>query len=77
MLVATLAVLSGTALVLAPWGVRLWRDLDAERAARIRETERAEIAAHLHDSVLQTLALIQRQRLRRRPGRPAGPCPGA
>jgi signal transduction histidine kinase len=59
-LVATLAVLSGTALVLAPWGLRLWRDLDAERAARIRETERAEIAAHLHDSVLQTLALIQR-----------------
>jgi signal transduction histidine kinase/phage shock protein PspC (stress-responsive transcriptional regulator) len=59
-LVATLAVLSGTALVLAPWGVRLWRDLDAERSARVRETERAEIAAHLHDSVLQTLALIQR-----------------
>jgi signal transduction histidine kinase/phage shock protein PspC (stress-responsive transcriptional regulator) len=59
-LVATLAVLSGLALVLAPWGVRLWRDLDAERAARVRETERAEIAAHLHDSVLQTLALIQR-----------------
>ena len=59
-LVATLAVLSGLALVLAPWGVRFWRDLDAERAARIRETERAEIAAHLHDSVLQTLALIQR-----------------
>lgn len=59
-LVATLSVLSGLALVLAPWGVRLWRDLDAERAARVRETERAEIAAHLHDSVLQTLALIQR-----------------
>jgi signal transduction histidine kinase len=59
-LVATLAVLSGTALVVAPWGVRFWRDLDAERSARVRETERAEIAAHLHDSVLQTLALIQR-----------------
>jgi signal transduction histidine kinase/phage shock protein PspC (stress-responsive transcriptional regulator) len=59
-LTAAAAVLGGTALVLAPWGVRLWRDLDAERAARIRETERAEIAAHLHDSVLQTLALIQR-----------------
>jgi signal transduction histidine kinase len=40
--------------------VRLWRDLDTERAARIREAERADIAAHLHDSVLQTLALIQR-----------------
>lgn len=59
-LAATFAVLSGIGLVLAPWGLRLWRDLDAERAARIRETERAEIAAHLHDSVLQTLALIQR-----------------
>jgi signal transduction histidine kinase len=46
--------------VLAPWAVRLWRDLDSEREARVRETERAEIAAHLHDSVLQTLALIQR-----------------
>lgn len=60
-LVAVLAVLAGSALVLAPWGVRLWRDLDSERAARIRESERADLAAHLHDSVLQTLALIQRQ----------------
>jgi signal transduction histidine kinase len=60
-LIAVLAVLAGTALVLAPWGVRLWRDLDTERAARIREAERADLAAHLHDSVLQTLALIQRQ----------------
>jgi signal transduction histidine kinase/phage shock protein PspC (stress-responsive transcriptional regulator) len=59
-LVAVLAVLAGTALVLAPWGVRLWRDLDTERAARIREAERADLAAHLHDSVLQTLSLIQR-----------------
>ncbi|WP_104118790.1 ATP-binding protein [Arthrobacter sp. B1805] len=57
--VAVLAVLAGVALVLAPWGLTLWRDLEAERAARVRETERAEIAAHLHDSVLQTLALIQ------------------
>ena len=59
-LTAAAAVLAGTALVLAPWGLRLWRDLDAERSARVRESERAEIAAHLHDSVLQTLALIQR-----------------
>ena len=36
-------------------------DLRAEQAQRIRETERADIAAHLHDSVLQTLALIQRK----------------
>ena len=60
-LVAAVAVLGGAALVLAPWGLRLWRDLDTERAARAREAERAEIAAHLHDSVLQTLALIQRR----------------
>ena len=60
-LVAAVAVLAGAALVLGPWGLRLWRDLDAERAARARESERAEIAAHLHDSVLQTLALIQRR----------------
>ena len=44
-----------------PWWVRLVRDLGEERSERIREAERAEIAAHLHDSVLQTLALIQRQ----------------
>jgi signal transduction histidine kinase len=60
-LLAAVAVLAGTVLVLAPWGLRLWRDLDEERAARIRESERADIAAHLHDSVLQTLALIQRR----------------
>jgi signal transduction histidine kinase/phage shock protein PspC (stress-responsive transcriptional regulator) len=60
-LVAAVAVLAGAAVVLAPWGLRLWRDLDAERAARAREAERSEIAAHLHDSVLQTLALIQRR----------------
>ncbi|WP_138442201.1 ATP-binding protein [Sinomonas susongensis] len=60
-LVASLAVLAGVALVLLPWGLKFWRDLAAERAARVREEERAEIAAHLHDSVLQTLALIQRR----------------
>ena len=56
---ASLAVLAGIALVLAPWAVRWWRAFQAERAGRIRQTERAEIAAHLHDSVLQTLAMIQ------------------
>jgi signal transduction histidine kinase len=44
-----------------PWWLRLVRDLGEERKARIRAAERAEIAAHLHDSVLQTLALIQKQ----------------
>ena len=43
----------------APGVVRLWTELMGERAARVREEQRAEIAAHLHDSVLQTLALIQ------------------
>ncbi|MBG6216336.1 signal transduction histidine kinase [Arthrobacter sp. CAN_A6] len=58
-LVATAAVLGGVGLVLAPWGLKFWRDLEVERAGRVREAARAEFAAHLHDSVLQTLALIQ------------------
>jgi signal transduction histidine kinase/phage shock protein PspC (stress-responsive transcriptional regulator) len=58
---ATLAVLAGVALVAAPWGLRVWSDLRHEQAERARATERADIAAHLHDSVLQTLALIQRK----------------
>ncbi len=57
--VAVVATILG--LLLAPWLVRLWRTLAFERGARIREQERAELAAHLHDSVLQTLALIQKR----------------
>jgi signal transduction histidine kinase len=49
------------ALLIVPWLLRLARSLSFERAARIREQERAEVAAHLHDSVLQTLALIQKR----------------
>ena len=60
-LLSSVAVLGGVALVLLPWGLKFFRDLEAERAGRVRATERAEIAAHLHDSVLQTLALIQRR----------------
>jgi len=60
-LLAVLATLVGAAVITVPWWVRLVRDLGEERSERIREAERAEIAAHLHDSVLQTLALIQRQ----------------
>ncbi|UWX96535.1 PspC domain-containing protein [Arthrobacter zhaoxinii] len=60
-LLASAAVLAGVALVFTPWAVKHWRDLEAERSGRIRQTERAEIAAHLHDSVLQTLALIQKR----------------
>ncbi|TQL48870.1 phage shock protein C (PspC) family protein [Homoserinimonas aerilata] len=49
----------GLGVALAPFVVKLWTELMAERAGRVREEQRAEIAAHLHDSVLQTLALIQ------------------
>ncbi|SEP90339.1 phage shock protein C (PspC) family protein [Lentzea xinjiangensis] len=58
---SVLATLIGVAVLTVPLWMRLVRDLDAERRARIRTEERAEIAAHLHDSVLQTLALIQKQ----------------
>jgi signal transduction histidine kinase len=50
----------GLAIVLGPWVWRLTNDLSAERAERVRTQERADLAAHLHDSVLQTLALIQK-----------------
>lgn len=53
------AVVAGIGVILAPLWLRLVRDLGAERAARAREAERADIAAHLHDSVLQTLTLIR------------------
>jgi len=49
------------ALILAPFIWRLGRSLAAERAERVRSQERAEMAAHLHDSVLQTLTLMQKR----------------
>ena len=54
--------LTGVGIMVAfgPWVTRLARDLGTERRERVRQEERAELAAHLHDSVLQTLALIQR-----------------
>src|SRR4051812_32612603 len=54
-------VVLGFALVLAPFWLRLVRRLAEERSERIRSQERAEVAAHLHDSVLQTLALVQKR----------------
>ena len=60
-LIAVVVVLAGIAVVSGPWLVRLVRDLQTERAERVRSQTRADISAHLHDSVLQTLALIQRQ----------------
>src|SRR5439155_10560542 len=54
------AVGGALVLILGPWLWQLALERDAERAARIRTDERAEMAARVHDSVLQTLALIQR-----------------
>ena len=59
-LLAPGAVAAALMLVLGPWAWRLARERDAERAERIRAQERADFAARVHDSVLQTLALIQR-----------------
>ncbi|MFF5258795.1 PspC domain-containing protein [Actinomadura viridis] len=58
--IAMVIILTGLAVIVTPWLVRLWQDLDAERQERIRSQERAELAAHVHDSVLHTLTLIQR-----------------
>ena len=60
-LVALLLAVVGLGVIAGPWVHRLTRDLNAERGERIRSQERADMAAHLHDSVLQTLALIQKQ----------------
>lgn len=57
---AALAVLVGIALLAGPYLVRMAQDLSEERLMRIRAQERAEVAAHVHDSVLHTLTLIQR-----------------
>ena len=51
---------AGLGLILGPWIYRLARQRDEESRGRIRSEARAELAAHLHDSVLHTLALIQR-----------------
>lgn len=59
--VASVAMVAGVVLVSVPWWFQLVRQLGDERAARARESERADIAAHLHDSVLQTLNLIRAQ----------------
>jgi signal transduction histidine kinase len=59
-LLALIAAVVVLGVIFAPWVVRLVRSLTQERAQRIRSQERAEMAAHLHDSVLQTLAMVQR-----------------
>jgi signal transduction histidine kinase len=56
-----LLIIAAIVVILGPWWLRLVRDLMLERQARVRAEERADMAARVHDSVLQTLALIQRR----------------
>jgi signal transduction histidine kinase len=56
-----LLVAAAFVLLLGPWWLRIARDLMIERQGRVRAEERADIASRVHDSVLQTLALIQRR----------------
>lgn len=58
-LLASLLALVALGTLFAPRLVKLWSELGSERVARVKEEQRAEMAAHLHDSVLQTLAVIQ------------------
>jgi len=60
MLLAAMVAIGGLALIGGPWVWSIGQELIEERSTRIRTEARAEMAAHLHDSVLQTLALIQR-----------------
>lgn len=58
---AAAVVLAGIILVAAPWLTSMLRQLRRADQDRLRAEARADMAAHLHDSVLQTLALIQRK----------------
>jgi phage shock protein PspC (stress-responsive transcriptional regulator) len=60
-ILAALVVAVVLGIIFAPWMVRLVRSLSSEREERIRSQARAEMGAHLHDSVLQTLALVQKR----------------
>jgi signal transduction histidine kinase/phage shock protein PspC (stress-responsive transcriptional regulator) len=59
-LAALAMALAGAAVLVGPYMGRLTTQLRDEERARIRDQERNDMAAHLHDSVLQTLALMQR-----------------
>lgn len=58
-ILAGLLLVIGVGLAILPWANAMLRSLTCERASKEREEERADMAAHLHDGVLQTLALIQ------------------
>ncbi|QRP60185.1 ATP-binding protein [Corynebacterium minutissimum] len=60
-IVATALTLVGFGALVVPLVLKLWRSLSQEQAAKAVSEERTEIAARLHDSVLQTLALIQKR----------------
>jgi signal transduction histidine kinase len=60
-LAGVVLMIAAIVVVLGPWWLRIARDLVVERQARIRAEERADMASRVHDSVLQTLALIQRR----------------
>ena len=59
-LVGTVVLLLGFLILFAPWWISTVRDLTQERRARVRAQDLADMAAHVHDSVMQTLSLIQR-----------------
>ncbi len=59
-LLSTVLLVGGLVLVGLPWLRRTVTELGEERRERIRVQERAELSAQVHDSVLQTLAMIQR-----------------
>jgi len=59
-LVGAAVLVGGVSILLAPWWLQTVRDLTNERRARVRAEERATMVAHIHDSVLQTLTLIER-----------------
>ncbi|MBI4884949.1 MAG: PspC domain-containing protein [Actinobacteria bacterium] len=59
-LAAVAMALAGAAVLIGPYLGRLTTHIRDEERARIRDVERNDMAAQLHDSVLQTLALMQR-----------------
>ncbi|NNN00780.1 MAG: PspC domain-containing protein [Acidimicrobiaceae bacterium] len=59
-LIGSIVLIGGVSILLAPWWLQTVRDLTNERRERVRIEERATMVAHIHDSVLQTLTLIER-----------------